>query len=102
MEQNYVNQWDDVIQNEYNSLIKSITWILTKLPFGRHVIGCKWVLHIKYKVDNQVDEYKAHLVAKGYSQVLGIDYIETFSLVVKLSFIKIIMAFATKYNYEVH
>ncbi len=102
MEQNYVNQWDDVIQNEYNSLIKSITWILTKLPFGRHVIGCKWVLHIKCKVDNQVDEYKAHLVAKGYSQVLGIDYTETFSLVVKLSFIKIIMAFATKYNYEVH
>jgi hypothetical protein len=29
---------------------------------------------IKYKVDSQVDEYKTHLVAKGYSQVLGIDY----------------------------
>jgi hypothetical protein len=57
---------------------------------------------IKYKVDGQVDEYKAHLVAKGYSQVLGINYTETFSLVVKLSFIRIIMAFATKYNYEVH
>jgi hypothetical protein len=59
-------------------------------------------VHVKYKVDGQVDEYKVHLVAKGYSQVLGIDYIETFSLVVKLTFIRIIMAFATKYNYEVH
>jgi hypothetical protein len=53
-------------------------------------------------VDTQVDEYKAHLVAKGSSQVLGIDYTETFSLVIKLSSIKIIMAFAIKYNYEVH
>jgi hypothetical protein len=53
-------------------------------------------------VDGRVDEYKAHLVAKGYSQVPGIDYIETFSLVIKLSSIRIIMAFATKYNYEVY
>lgn len=74
MEWNDANQWDDAIKNEYNSLIKSITWTLTKLPFGRHLIGCKWVFRIKYKMDSQVDEYKAHLLAKGYSQVLSIDY----------------------------
>ncbi len=59
------NQWDDAIQNEYNSLIKNYTWTLTKLPLKRHVIGCKWVFCIKYKVDGQVDKYKACLVAKN-------------------------------------
>jgi len=58
------NQWDDAIQNEYNSLNKNNTWILTKLLLKRHVIGCNWVFRIKYKVDGQVDKYKACLVTK--------------------------------------
>jgi hypothetical protein len=53
-------------------------------------------------VDGQVDKYKAHLVKKGYSQVLGIYYIETFSHVVKLSYLRILIAFGAKYDYEVH
>ncbi len=32
---------------------------ITKLPPNRHAIGCKWVLHIKFKTDGQVDKYKA-------------------------------------------
>ncbi len=90
LEQDDDNQWDDAIQNEYNSLIKNNTWTLTKLPLRRHIIGCKWVFCIKYKVDGQVDKYKACLVAKNYSQVLGMDYMETFSSIVKLSSTRII------------
>ncbi len=63
------------------------------MPLGRHVIGCRWVLCIKLKVNGQIDEYKVCLIAKGYSQVRSIHYTRTFSLVVKLSSNRILMTF---------
>jgi len=56
---------------------------------------------MKLKANGSVDKYKARLVAKGYSQVLGIDYNEIFSLIVKLTSIKIILALATQFDLKV-
>jgi hypothetical protein len=47
---------------------------------------------LKFKMDGQVDKYKAHLVTKGYSQVLGIYSIETFSPIAKLSPLRSLIA----------
>jgi len=55
---------------------------LNQITLRRHVIGCKWVFCIKYKVDGQVDKYKVCLVAK--KQVPSIDYMGTFLSIVKL------------------
>ena len=49
-----------------------------------NLVGCKWVFKLKHKSDDSVDRYKARLVAKGFHQQLGLDYVETFSLVIKL------------------
>jgi hypothetical protein len=38
-----------------------------KLIEGRKTIGCKWVFRVKQNVDDEIDHYKAQLVAKGYS-----------------------------------
>ena len=59
-------------------------------------------LQIKYKVDGSVAKYKAHLVARGFSQIPGVDYGETYSPIVKITSIRVLLALATQLHLEVH
>ena len=66
-----------------------------------HEIRDKWIFKKKTDADGNVTVYKAQLVAKGFRQVQGIDYDETFSPVVKLKSVRIMLAIAAYYDYEI-
>ena len=68
---------------------------------GIKIIGCKWVYKRKHGVDGKIMTYNARLVAKRYNQNEGIDYEETFTLVVMLKSIKILLAIRTYFDYEI-
>ena len=63
-------------------------------------IECKWVFKIKRKPDGTIERYKVGLVAKGYSQIEGVNYLETFSPVVKTTTVKVVLALTSIYNWE--
>ena len=48
-----------------------------------------------------MEKYKPQLVAKGYSQVLGIDFGDTFSLIAKLAYVRLLLSVAATYDFEV-
>nr|GEU35049.1 retrotransposon protein, putative, Ty1-copia subclass [Tanacetum cinerariifolium] len=64
-------------------------------------ICSKWLFKNKTDIDGSVHTYKAHLVVKGYTQTLGIDYEETFSPVADIRSIRILIAITAFYNYEI-
>jgi hypothetical protein len=63
------------MDEEYASLLKNGTWEFMPLPQGKNVVCCKWVYKFKYKSNNSIERYKAHLVVKGYSQKTFVDYL---------------------------
>ena len=76
-------------------------WNLIDPPDGVRTIECKWIYKKKKAMDGNVHIYKARLVAKGFRQVQGVEYDETFSPVAMLKSVRIILAIATYFDYEI-
>ena len=95
------SKWMISMQEEMESLHKNGTWDLVRLPKGKKAIRCKWVFKKKEGtpgVENA--RYKVKLVAKGYSQIPGVDFIDVFSIVVKHSSIRAFLGIVAFHDYE--
>ncbi|KAE8712724.1 hypothetical protein F3Y22_tig00110234pilonHSYRG00057 [Hibiscus syriacus] len=88
------------IQEEYDALQKNNTWTLVKLPVRRIPVGCKWLFKLKRNHDGSIQRYKECLVAKGFSQVSGYDFNDTFTPVVKFSSFNVVLALAVANGWE--
>ncbi|XP_019173399.1 PREDICTED: uncharacterized protein LOC109168974 [Ipomoea nil] len=89
------------MQAEINALVENKTWTLTDLPIGKSPIGCRWVYKVKHKADGSIERYKARLVAKGYTQQSGVDYVETFSPVARMTTIRAFLAVAIAKDWNI-
>jgi hypothetical protein len=94
--------WIDVMEEELNQIEKNETWELVPRPTDKNVIGTKWVFRNKLNEYGKVMRNKSRLVCKGYAQVEGIDFEETFAPVARLEAIIMFLAFACFKNFKVY
>lgn len=94
--------WVTAMQNELKALHLNQTWDLVPLPTDKKAIGSRWVFKVKLKADGSLERCKARLVAKGYNQKHGIDYEETFSPVVKMSTVRLLLSLAASRHWKLH
>ncbi|KAM2227703.1 hypothetical protein ACFXTI_014482 [Malus domestica] len=94
-----IPEWQNAMKEEIAALHSQKTWTLVPLPLDKNLVGCKWIYKIKKHADGSVARYKARLVAQGYSQEEGVDYLETFSPVVKPTTIRLIFALAAQFKW---
>ena len=72
-------KWKEAMDREIETLTEANTWTLVdRLPCA-NIVSSKWVFCIKRYANGTVEKYKAHLVVCGFSQIYGVDYLDTYS-----------------------
>ena len=94
--------WVKAMNEELDQIEKNNTWELVPRPIDKNLIGSKWVFKNKMNEQGQIVRNKARLVCKGYTQVEGQDFDETFAPVVRLEAIKMFLTYATHKKFKVY
>ena len=94
-------KWEGAINAELQSLKEARTWDIVECPDGVNVVGCKWVFKIKKNAAGEIEKYKARLMAKGYSQIQGVDYDETYAPVARLASLRTVLAIAARNDWDI-
>jgi hypothetical protein len=81
--------------------MRNEVWHLVPHP-NQNVVGTKWVFRNKQDEHGVVTRNKTLLVAKGYSQVEGLDFDETYAPVARLESIRILLAYATYHGFKLY
>eukprot|EP00253_Pinus_taeda_P015555 PITA_15555 len=71
--------WREAMQEEYSSIMKNDVWEVVPRSEGKYVVSSRWLYKVKHATYGSIEKFKARFVARGFSQVEGVDYEETFS-----------------------
>jgi len=92
-----MDAWQHAMMEEHQAIMDAGVWEVFEmkdLPVGRKLVGSRWVYKVKRNSDGSVERYKAWIVAKGYSQVEGLDSDKTFAPVTRYDSLRLIIALA--------
>ena len=96
-------KWQEAIQSELNSLAKREDFgPIVQTPNGIKSVNYKWIFVRKRNEKNEIQRYKARLVAQGFSQRLDIDYEETYSPVMDAITLRSLISFTVHEQLEMH
>jgi len=72
-------KWKEAMNEEMNRLKMAKTWEKKPLPTDHKAIACRWVYHLKTDNTGKIAKYKPRLVAKGFTQIPGINFFDTYA-----------------------
>ena len=93
--------WNGAKTEEMVSFDETDTFTLVPYQPDMHILGCRWIFRIKLNADGTVKCLRSRLVVKCYDQEQGIDYLDTYSPVVKSPTIRAILHLATVNNWDI-
>ncbi|KAE8184386.1 hypothetical protein CF328_g7874 [Tilletia controversa] len=94
--------WLEAMQKELKSHDGRGTWEIVTAPLGANLISAKWVFRVKRNGDATIQKYKARLVARGFTQVQGVDFEETFAPTSRLQILRLFCALVAVLDMELH
>jgi hypothetical protein len=94
--------WRDAMMEEYSSIMKNDVWEIVPRPEGKSMVTSRWLYKLKYVANGSIEKYKVRFVARGFSQVEGVDYNETFTLVARYTSIKAVISIAAEMGWKIH
>lgn len=93
--------WNGSMSEEIGTCHETNTWSLVPRPPDTHVIGCRWVHKVKLRADGTEEKLRSRLVAKGNEQEEGVDFLETYSPVVRTATVRMVLHTATVLKWNI-
>lgn len=93
-------EWRAAMAEEMLSLHANGTFKEVIPPKGSNLVSCKWVFTVKTTASGTIERFKARLVARGFSQVYGKDYDQTFAPTVRMDTLRLFLAIVAKEDLE--
>ncbi|XP_047985264.1 uncharacterized protein LOC125225549 [Leguminivora glycinivorella] len=93
--------WRQAMQDEIDSFNKHDAWELVDRPAGKNIVKNRWLFKIKRDANGKIACYRARLVAKGFTQKFGIDYMDTYSPVVRHSSLRMLLSLAVELDLKI-
>ena len=94
--------WREAMIEEYSSIMNNDVWEVVPRPEGKSVVTSRWLYKIKHATDGSIEKFKARFVARGFSQVKGVDYEEIFAPVDRYPSIRSIISIAAEMGWKIH
>ena len=82
--------------------MKNDFWEVVLRPEGKSMLNSRWLYKVKHAADGSIEKFKARFVARGFSQVEGVDYEETFALVARYTSIRSIILIVVEMGWNIH
>lgn len=93
--------WTAAMCDEFSALINTGTWDLVPRSCATNIISGKWIFRHKFHSDGSLACFKVHWVVRGFHQQYGVDFTETFSLVVKPATIRTVLSLALSRSWPI-
>jgi hypothetical protein len=94
-------QWKEAMDTKLDNLRRKAVWRVRPLPKQKKALGARWVYAKKVNNNGSI-RYKACYVAKGYNQVEGTDYTQTFAPTATFKSMRVLLAVAAHHNWPVY
>ena len=82
--------------------MKNDVWEIVLGPEGKSMVTYRWLYKLKYAANGNIEKHKSHFVARGFSQVEGVDYDETFAPVARYTSIRSVISIAVEMGLKIH
>ena len=92
----------NAMKEELSQIENNKTWKLVLRLEDKNVIGVKWIFRNKLDENRKMSRNKDRLVCKGYAQIKGVDFDETFALVVRIEAIRTFLAYSAFKGFKMY
>ena len=91
-------EWTAAIKEELEAMEINETWEVVERPKSGTTLTARWVFAVKKTPSGEIQRYKARLVARGYKQRYGVDYLDTYAPVTGVESLRLLLAVAASNN----
>ena len=100
MNSEHKKEWKEAAQTEFDALVANHTWELVTPPKNAKILPARWVFDVKVKIDGSIERFKGRFVVKGFKQVQGENFNDTYAATGKLKAVRLFAGIAARHDLE--